>query len=42
MLALNEVPLMSDLMMLSRAQMYRIEPYFPLSMVFPEWMTGRF
>jgi transposase len=30
MTALKEVPLMSELLMLSRAQMRRIEPYFPL------------
>jgi len=30
MAALKEVPLMSELLMLSRAQMRRIEPYFPL------------
>lgn len=29
--ALKEVPLVSDLFMLSKAQMRRIEPYFPLS-----------
>jgi transposase len=31
MAALKEVPLMSELLMLSRAQMRRIEPYFPLA-----------
>jgi transposase len=31
MAALKEVPLMSELLMLSRAQIRRIEPYFPLS-----------
>jgi putative transposase len=30
MAALKEVPLMSELLMLSRAQIRRIEPYFPL------------
>lgn len=41
MAALKEVALVSDLFMLSKAQMRRIEPYFPLSHGVGEYLRKR-